>query len=97
MSSLSQEQLRACYKLIDGVASFQQFARMSASLTPYCFLLVDTTRPAGDRFQYIRAGGFNDGKFKVRIAPPPNKKGKATAKDKDKNADTKSSVTRHEQ
>jgi hypothetical protein len=86
MASLSQEQLRACYKLIDGVATFQQFARMIASLKPYCFLLFDTTRPAGDRFQYIRAGGFNDGRWKVRISAPPAKKRKPTTKDKDADA-----------
>jgi hypothetical protein len=98
MASLSQEQLRACYKLIDGVASFQQFARMIASLKPYCFLLFDTTRPAGERFQYIRASGFNDGRWKVRIAQPPSsKKGKQNTKDKETHAaNAKCSVAQHE-
>jgi hypothetical protein len=98
MASLSQEQLRACYKLIDGVASFSQFARMIASLREHCFLLFDSTRPAGDRFKYIRAKGYNDGKWKVRIKAPPTKKRKPTTKDKDADAaNPKQSVIRHEQ
>ena len=59
---------------------------MIALLHEHCFLFFDTTRLVGDRFQYVRAGGFNDGKWKVRIAAPPNKKGKQIAKDKDADA-----------
>ena len=80
MSSMSTESLRACYKLIDGVASFQQFARMVASLHEHCFLLFDTTRPAGQRFRYVRAPGY--GKFLVRIAAPPSSKKAKDAKKK---------------
>jgi energy-coupling factor transporter ATP-binding protein EcfA2 len=81
--AVSSEQLRACYRLIDGVSSFKQFASAVASLPRHCFLVFDTTKPAGERFQFVKAQHINP-KFLVRIAPPPQSKNKKKQKkDKD--------------
>ena len=79
MSSLTTEQMRACYQLISDV-TFPEFKRMIDNLPCHVFAVYNTYKPPGERWGFVKATGYAGGKFLIKFDKPAANKQPAASK-----------------